>query len=162
MQVNVIRYDRSSHQGRDCHPVSAVRNLESEEACKYCAPVRLCGKRADQENNAHQHYQCCEDILNALIASGEQKRERDHAKDQSEHDLGRLVVRSGECRLNTEDRSCQVSGLIGDIADKDRRDYEDGDQDPGSLACKLLSKRFAESHSGDNAQTCSHGLHDDD
>ncbi len=162
MQVNIIRHDRSTHQGRDCHPVSAVRNLESEEACKYCAPIGLCSKCADQENNTHQHNKCCEDILDALIASGEQKRERDHAKNHSEHYFGCLVVRSGERRLNAEDRSCQVSGLIGDIADKDRGDYEDGDQDPGSLTRKLLSQSFAESHSGDNAQTCSHGLHDDD
>ena len=147
MQVNIIRYDRGSHQSRDCHPVSAVRNPESEEACKNCAPVGLCSKCADQENNAHQHNECSEEILNALITSGKQKRERDHAKDQREHDLDRLVVSSGERRLNAEDRTCQVSGLIGDIADKDCRDYEDGDQDPGSLARKLLSQSFAETHS---------------
>ena len=162
MQVNIIRHDRGSHQGRDCHPVSAVRNLKSEEAGKNCAPVGLCSKCADQENNTHQHDKRCEDILNALVASGKQKRKRDHAKDQSEHDLDRLVVSSGKRRLNAEDRSCQVSGLISDIADEDCRDYEDGDQDPGSLARKLLSQSFAEAHSGDNAQTGCHGLHDDD
>ena len=59
------------------------------------------------------------------------------------------------------DRTCQVAGLIRDVADENGRDDQDADQDPRAGAGKLRPERFAKSHAGDDSQTCCHGLHDD-
>ena len=125
MQVNIVWHDCRTHQGCNRHPVAAVRNLESEKTCKNSAPVRFRRKCADQEDHAHQHDQCGKEILDALIASGEEQRERDHAQDQSEDDLGSSVVGRRNGRLDTQDRSGEVTRLISDIADENGRDHED-------------------------------------
>lgn len=77
MQINIIRYDGCSHKSCDCHPVAILRNLESEESRKDCAPVGLCCKCAYQEDHTHEHDERCQEVLHSLIASGEKKRKRD-------------------------------------------------------------------------------------
>ena len=162
MQIDVVRDNGRSHKGRYGHPVSAVRNLEAEHAGKHSAPVGLCRKCTDQEDNAHQYDERRQDIFHALVAAGPQQEKRNDPEDQGEYDLGSAVIRSRDRRLNTEDRSGQVSCLISDISDKDSRDDEDRDEDPRTFARKLRAERFSEAHPGDNAEPCCHRLHDDD
>ena len=146
MQVNIVWHDCRTHQGCNRHPVSAVRNLKSEKTCKNCAPVRFRRKCTDQEDHAHQHDQRREEILYALIASGVEKRERDHAEDQCQDDLGRSVVRCRDRCLDPHDRSREVSCLISDVADKDSGDHEDRDQDSCARTREFLSECFTETH----------------
>ena len=165
MEVDVVGDDGGAHQGSDGHPAAAalgIGNGGDEEVAQDLAPIVGIGKGADQEDQAHEHDQTGEELLDVLIAAAEQQDKGHDADDAGEDVLPGVGVEHGADGLDAQDGAGDIAGLIGHVADEDGGDDQDGQENPRTGTGEFGAQSFAEALLGNDTQAGGHGLHNDD